>query len=159
MIDDDTLQAVRNLWQTSGLSLPELPKTGRLESFQPVKADGSLAPYAVLISELSRRESAGTGGAVHDFRKVTIRVFGVKADVVGALGQINGMVGVQLVPSSSAGETAGPTLLYPSGARFLRWWTGAAGLGDKLSQDPTTKQGQDVWIGEHVAEVWSVRQG
>lgn len=99
-------------------------------------------PYATVESKLDRRESTGTGGAWHDHRKVTIRVWGKKADVVQALRALTARFNLQTV------------LAYPSGARFLRWWpTG----GPRLEEDPQRKAGEDVWVGTVEADAWSIR--
>lgn len=142
VVDNDVLEAVRKLWQEGDqATLPALfnepPKTGRLKSPQTM-------PYARLDCNPERRESAGTGGKWHDFRRVEIFVYGVKADVVRALGAIGEIFNQQC------------TLTFPSGARFIRWWPEPGG---DLSQDEDTKDGQDVWKGVANGIVWSVRQG
>lgn len=142
-IDDDTLRAVRLIWMADPILLPVLftepIRAGRLKS----TPDRVLKmPYAQATSELLRRESAGTGGAWHDHRKVTIKVWGLKDDVVSAIAVLTGIFNLFT------------TLVYPSGARFIRWWPD----GDaKLYQDEATKDGQDVWVGEIVGDVWSIR--
>lgn len=99
-------------------------------------------PYAAVESKLDRRDSTGTAGAWHDHRKVTIRVYGLKADVVTALKALTAVFNVRTV------------LTYPSGARFMRWWpTG----GPKIEEDPDRRAGEDVWIGTIEADVWSIR--
>lgn len=120
------------------MPLPELidaPKAGRLKSPQRM-------PYASIACEYLRRQSAGTSGAWHDVRKVTIQIRGLKADVVTAAGAVRAVFNEQT------------TLVYPSGARFLRWWPQE---DVKLYEDPATKDGQDIWVAELEAEVWSVR--
>lgn len=142
VIDNDTLEAVRAWWKTDNEVLPKLiplgPQTGRLKSPAPM-------PYCVVACEASKRELSGSapGAAWMDFRKVTFEVRGQKADVVAALAGINAIFNRQ--------DTA---LVYPSGARFLRWWPTNPG---GLKQDESTKENLDIWIGTHEAEVWSIR--
>lgn len=138
-IDDDTLAAVRQRWQDEG-NLPSLfdkpPESGRLHAPQT-------SPYAQLASELMRRVSAGTGGAWHDYRRVTVTLRGVKADVIA------GVAAVKAVFNRDV------TLTYPSGARFKRWWPADS---DRLGQEDEPKEGQDVWQAIIEAEVWSIRR-
>jgi hypothetical protein len=142
-IDDDTLRAVKALWGEEALLLPALftepIRAGRLKSTPDRLLD---MPYAQASSELLNREKSGTSGHWHDHRKVTIRVWGLKDDVVEAIAILTGIFNVDT------------TLTYPSGARFIRWWPD----GDaKFYQDETTRDGQDVWVGEIAGNVWSVR--
>ena len=71
-------------------------------------------------------------------------VRGRKADVVVALRAVSAAFGLATV------------LAFPSGARFMRWWP-APGGSNQLRLDPDKKGGEDVWIGEVTAGVWSVR--
>ncbi len=137
-IDAETVEAIRNLWNMQA-SLPQLfdrpLQSGRLKP-------GQASTYAVCSSELDHAESAGTGGAWHDYRRVKIKVYGVLGDVVTAIRAINAIF------------TQDTVLTYPSGDRFMRWWPAGS---DKLEQDPATKGGQDIWIGTVEATVWSIR--
>lgn len=139
VVDDDTLQAVQAIWKGATGTLPQLvtqgPKWGRLKSPETL-------PYAQVNSELARRELSGTAGGWMDHRKVTLKVWGQKADVVTVQGIL-----VALFHRRTR-------LVYPSGARFIRWWPDS---GATLTQDPATKDGRDVWISTMVADVWSVR--
>lgn len=139
VIDEDTLEAVRLLWEDDAVQLPALftqgPMTGRLKTPQAM-------PYAQIACEPDHRDLAGTLGAWHDWRKVTITIYGVKADVVAAGRAVLAVFNNRTV------------LTYPSGARFIRWLP----EGElKLVQDPDTKSGLDVWQGIISARVWSVR--
>lgn len=122
------------------MSLPalfgDLPQSGRLHGPQP-------SPYAQIESELLRRESVGTDGFWHDTRRITITIRGLKAEVLEALRNVLAVFNRDTV------------LTYPSGARFVRWWPVG---GPKLTQETTTKDGQDVWAGSVEAEVWSIRR-
>ena len=145
-IDDDTLRAVKKAY----LADPVLPVLLSQLFIEPIRA-GRLKstpdkllklPYAQATSELKGREATGTAGTWHDHRKVTIKVWGLKDDTVQAIAILTGIFNLQTV------------LTYPSGAKFIRWWPD----GDaKLYQDPATKDGSDIWIGEISADVWSVR--
>lgn len=143
-IDDDTLQAVRNCWMLDN-TLPTLvtepPKAGRLKS-------GQSGTYAQIVCEFESRDSAGTGGAWHDYRKVTVKVWGTKANATAALAAINARFNLRL------GTDDGEPFSYPSGARFIRWWPLDGG---RLEEDPATKAGEDVWIGSCSGKVWSIR--
>lgn len=120
------------------MPLPDLippPQAGRLKSPQKM-------PYAQVACEYLRRESAGTSGAWHDIRKVTIQIRGLKADVIAAAGAVRAVFNEQT------------QLVYPSGALFERWWPQE---DVKLRQDEATKDGLDIWLAELEAEVWSIR--
>jgi hypothetical protein len=161
VVDEDTVEACRALWlaaqqpPTSAGFLIAAPQMGRLKSPQAL-------PYATITSELSKRDSAGTGGVFHDYRKIVIKVWGVKADVVTAMQQIGGLFNLAL------GTAGAPTLTYPSTqpvppavppavpARFMRWWPSDGG-GDKLEEDKDTYHGQDIWTGSIIGIVWSIR--
>jgi hypothetical protein len=137
-VDHDTMSAVRLLWQTDAAALPLIVdrpiQSGRLKS-------GQASTYAVVTSEIDHRDSAGTGGAWHDYRKVTIKVYGVKADVVKAVSAVQKLFNLRTV------------LTYPSGASFRRWWP----QGTRLAEDPATRAGQDVWTCTIEALAWSMR--
>lgn len=137
-IDDDTLQAVKSFWESD----PTLPaivvgsvQTGRLKSPQAM-------PYASVEIQPLRRESAGTGGLWHDYRKVLIEVRGIRADVIRVMKLTDNMFHRNMV------------LVFPSGSRFIRWWPEDC---DSVTQDPDTKDGFDIWIGEIHGTVWSIR--
>lgn len=146
-IDNDTLEAVGNLWRTSpalaGL-IPE-PHAGKLKSPQPPL-------YCQMDCKLDRREPAGTGtgGGLpwHDYRLVTLTIVGVKARVVAA------------VETALAVFHQKTTLTFPSTdtstglPRFIQWWPLEAG---GLTEDPDRKEGQDIWRGVIQGRVWSVR--
>lgn len=138
VVDDDILTAMRAHWATDP-DLPaivdEAPKAGLLKAPQTL-------PYAKHACEFARRDSAGTDGAWHDYRKATIQVYGVKADVVAALAMIGDLF------------NRNTTLILPSGARFMRWWPNT---GDKLAQEKDVKDGFDVWCGTIEGDVWTIR--
>lgn len=142
VVDTDTTAAVIALWQSAGgASLPELgtqpPQWGRLKSPAPFI-------HAQVACELARREAAGTGRPTpwFDHRKVSIKVWGLQPDVKAIQGILVGIFNHQTV------------LVYPSGARFFRWWPDG---GSVLKQDDATKFGKDVWVSETVADIVSIR--
>ena len=100
VIDNDTLEAIRNAWALSAAALPPLPQAGRLKSPQAL-------PYAAVACESEGQELSGTIGAWIDRRKVTITVRGLKADVVTALAQVR------------AKFNRFTMLAFPSGAYFM----------------------------------------
>ncbi len=140
-MDDDTFAACLAKWDEDHAALPVLlktpPRIGRLKSPQTM-------PYAQLDCNLDHRESAGTGGAWHDFRKVNIIIRGTRADVAAVLVAAGALFSQDTV------------LVYPSGARFIRWWPD---IDDDMSQEETTKEGIDVWKGSITGTVWSIRLG
>jgi hypothetical protein len=148
VIDEDTVEACRNLWASQqGLPglLSQLPQTGRLKTPQQM-------PYATITSELQQRRAASADGAFYDFRKVVVKIYGVKADCINAAGAALALFNRNL---GQRGPT-GPTLTFPSGSRFMRWWP-AEGAGDMLKEDPAVHQGLDIWSVEIVGLVQSVR--
>ncbi len=139
-IDDDTLAAIRSQWNDAptlaGL-LTDPPQAGRLVSPQT-------GAYCQIASVLKSRQLTGTAGFYHDRRTVTISVRGRKADVVAAQQALGDVFNRNTV------------LVYPSGARPF-WYMPLP--GDSLKEDPARKSGEDVWLGELVADVWSIRKG
>jgi hypothetical protein len=155
-IDDDTEQAVLNLWQQDAAGLmglfKQLPRTGRLKSTAPGADIQATGPYATVDSQLARREiiAADARGQFgwNDYRNVTITVYGVRADVVKAA-QLFSSLFNRLI-----GTPLGRPFTLPSGARFVRWWP----QGDvAIEEDKDSKAGKDVWKAIAKAEVWSVR--
>jgi len=113
-----------------------LPEAGRLKAPQTL-------PYAAVKVELLKRDLAGTNGGWIDVRKVTFEVRGHKPDVVTACAAIRTAFNRNI------------TLVFPSGARFMTWLP----VGDcKLTEDPATKDGHDIWLGTIEAHCYSVRQ-
>ena len=94
---------------------------------------------------MDKREAVNNRGAWWDYRRVSITVRGLKADVVA------GIEAIRTVFNRSM------TLSLPSGARFLRWWPDQS---DKLEQEEPGSgkhAGEDVWRGIVEGVVWSVR--
>ncbi len=148
VIDEDTERAVLLLWQQDTANLPtvfrQLPQTGRLKS--PVSLP-LVQPTAQIESVYSKSER-GTG-YIKDRRKVTITVRGSRADVVKGMAFV-----LQIFNAALGGPKQFGQWIYPSGARFVRWWP----LNDgELREEPTTKDGLDVWSGIVLGEVTSVR--
>lgn len=143
VIDDDTAAAIRTLWQSDLAKLPALVKTapqyGRLKAPQAM-------PYVQLSCESANSSKPdmvnNVTGAISDRRKATIKIWAIKADAVQAIKYAGNLFNRDTV------------LVYPSGARFMRWWPTTMG---KLEQDDTVKSAQDVWIASIEAEVWSIR--
>lgn len=139
-VDDDVCAGVEAAWKASAAlsgMFPLPPVRGRLTGTQ-----AAAMPYVSLACEFTRSESAGTGGAWHDHRKVTLTVYGVEKDVKAAVAAVGDVFNLNTV------------LLFPSGARFMRWWPDG---GNKTEIDPERKAGEDVWRGITAADVWSVR--
>lgn len=170
VVDDDTLKAVLALWRTAGdvdpveaidddteaaaialwekaVQLSELfrspPRTGRLKSTAPGQDVATSGPYAVIDCKLEGRQQAG-GGSWIDRRRVTITIYGIRADVVQ---------GTALVRAVFNNKTQ---LTYPSGAKFMALTPD----GDAhLEEDKDSKAGKDVWRSTLSFITWSVRNG
>lgn len=153
-IDDDTTQAVLKAWQSDQETLPELfkqlPVVGRLKSTTPGADYAATGPTCELESKYDSRQSAAAGGVWIDKRRVTFTVRGIRADVVAAVKAIRAVFGLML------GQKGGAPFALPSGARFMAWMPVN---GDEIKQDKDAKAGKDVWQGEIVGLVWSVRNG
>ncbi len=147
LVDHDTLAAVRLAWQEDAVQLPILfdrpPGAGWLKSTREARLPRL---YAHVACELVRREligvRLGARGAWHDYRKVTITVYGPYDEVVPACRCVLAVFNLDTV------------LAYPSGARFMRWLPEG-----EVRLEPTgeTRDGYDVWRGVLEADVWSIR--
>ena len=155
VVDDDTTAAVIAAWRADagGLDALSPPVSGRVKSTQGGADMQAKGTYTVVECVQGPRPNerfiTGPGTQVrNDYRKVTLTVRGVRADVVAAVGLILALF------NRTLGAPKRPTLTYPSGARFVRWWP----LGDgEISEDKDTKAGKDVWQGVVSGEVWSIR--
>lgn len=136
-IDNDTLEAIRLLWQTN----PALPTI----LVEPVQAGKAKAPqgetYAITTSERSRDREWKTAHVFYDYRNVKLTVYGTKPNVTKA------------VIAALTTFNRDTILVYPSGARFQAW----VPLDEKLIEADSTRHGQDVWQGIIEAEVWSTQ--
>jgi hypothetical protein len=154
VVDDDTVQAVLALWATDREHLPtvfaEPPRWGRLRSLGQVPKASRTLPYAQVNCELLRRECAGTAGAWHDHRLVTLTLWGLKDQATEGLAFVKAVFNQRCV------------LVYPSTdaatgiPRFIRWWPDK---GDALKLDKDVKDAEDVWMATLSADVWSIRLG
>lgn len=140
-VDNDTLAAVRAAWRQDTSELPTLvqdpPTAGRLKGNRPDY------PYAAIDCQQGPVPNERmTGGIRHDFRQVTITIWGSKAQVAAAMNALLDRFNVYT------------TLHYPSGSRFIQWWPLSDG---DLVEDTDTALGLDIWKGTLKAKVWSVR--
>jgi hypothetical protein len=154
VVDDDTEAAALALWNTDTQNLPELftvpPITGRVK--QDIPGQAKVMPYATITSEKSRKPERLTGNIYFDYRKLTITVWGIRAQVVQAMGFIRALFNIETVltyPSTSLGNNGLP--------RFQSYQPDPG--GGELPEDPVSAQGQDVWKGVVTGEVWSTRLG
>lgn len=155
LVDNDTERAVLSLWR-SAMQLPSLfkrdPQTGRLKSLDPGADVQTSGPYAVLDCQLDSRKLAYADQKAtafwNDYRKVTITIYGTRADVVQAAGAVMAIFNRKL------GAQGQRTLTYPSGARFIRW---EPTNQVHIEEDRDTKAGRDVWRAVIEAKVWSIR--
>lgn len=138
LVDDDTLKALEAVWMAA-VSLPslfvQLPGAGRLHSPQTL-------PYATVESKIESREQAGTDRSWFDRRRVTIKVYGLYADVVIGGGAVLAVFNQKVV------------LVYPSGARFWKWKP--VGEVDVFETDQVWN-GHPIWCASLVAQVTSIR--
>lgn len=153
VVDDDTVAAVLVRYQEDHELLPalfdRLPTWGRVKSFAGLPEQSRRMPFLQVNCELANRECAGTdatglGNPFHDHRIVTFTVWATKAHAKDALDYLRRLFNTQT------------ELVYPSGARFLRWWPDKE---TRLEQDTSTREAEDVWKGMLIADVWSIRVG
>ncbi len=151
--DSDTAQAVIACWKADATLAtlflqPPIYDTVRKDPARDARA-ALKYPYASLKVEKDQDAQHMTGGAYHDYRKVTIRVAGAPKAVAD-----QAKLAVLNVFNLNLGRPGKPTLALPSGAAFRRWWP----LNDgEIRQDESRKDGQDVWIATVIGRVWSVR--
>lgn len=136
-IDNDTLAAVKAKYDGTPalVTLTGPLRAGRLKSGQPDL-------YAHQSCEIASRELFGTDGVWSDHRKVTITIVGTKTRASAALAAVLGVFNLNT------------TLVFPSGATFLRLWPTDGG---KLVEDEDTRRGEDIWNASTEFDVWSVR--
>lgn len=159
IVDDDTLQAVQSLWngtagQAAGLpaAFTEPPTAGDTKT-------PTAATYAIIECKLERRELFGVLGPWSDRRRVTITVYGRKADVVAGAGAILNVFNRNLGAPGTTAATGNPypTLTYPSGSGFMSWLPEGEAKLEKLKGAEATARGQDQWKATVEAVVWSKR--
>lgn len=149
-VDEDTLEAVVALWSSDpqkvlGGLFAEPIQSGELKP-------GRAMPYAhVQCQQGTKPNERMTGGVRQDYRKVTITVWADKAGAIKGGQAVLATFNLKLQPT----EAGQPTLTYPSGARFIRWWP----LNDgKLEERRAQKKGGlDMWTATLEGEIWSVR--
>lgn len=138
-IDDDTLQAVRNLWLKEGNPVAGLVPVP-LQAGQP--RSGQAKIYAIADCKKQQEPRWYTGGIFLDFRRITITFYGPKILVTQAVNAALTIYNRQTI------------LTFPSGSKFCGWIPGDM----KLQEDPGQRQGDDVWQGILEAEIWSSRK-
>jgi hypothetical protein len=137
--DDDVSIAVISRWQADD-TLAAIPiARGRLTA---TVTDSP--PYCQLTVEEGEKAEYSTGGVAMDRRAVTFRIWGVEADARAALAQVQAVF-----DPSPDGSNA---LTIPNAA-FLVCWP----MGRHVEEDPTTKEGSDVWVAVAKYEVRSMR--
>ena len=86
-VDNDTLEAVKIVWQRS----PAIAEIMPLPPQQaPLKRRPAASQYGVHLQE-EKRDQAATGGVWFDFRRVEIKIRGLKPDVVNASQTVRGV--------------------------------------------------------------------
>lgn len=157
-VDDDTIQAVVSLWltakvtDTTGMAC-QLPQLfTKPPTFGRAKSPATPNVYAVVSIALERRELVGVLGPWFDWRRVKFESYG---DIKADV--VNAAGAILAVFNRNLGRTdmAGfATLTFPSGARFMSWQP----VGEiHLEEDKDTARGKDVWKATLEALVWSVR--
>lgn len=148
-VDQDTLEAVQSLWLTSQ-ELPTLldrsPAAGMARS--PREQPLTL-PYGVIKCEGVPGKTVRYVKAIRkDVRKVTLEVYGTHDQTQAALTAMLALFNSQL------GAPNRPTLVFPSGVKFIKWWPTNDGSHAK---DKDTRGGEDVWKASVEGEVYSTR--
>ena len=147
-VDDDTLAAVLARWLADpalSVLFASPPEVGALKSPSGLPLP---LPYARLACEFWSRDSAGTAGVFHDYRRVVVEAWAARADSVRVLAALMTAFNrdtVLSLPSTDPG-TGLP--------RFVRWWPVNHGSLDE-EEDPA--RGRDVWRATVEGRVWSVR--
>jgi hypothetical protein len=143
-VDTDILRGVLALWDSldalKATPLKHPPRTGRLVAPDTL-------PNVHLASEFSKDERGV--GYRKDRRKVTITIRGLHDDVSVILARTLNIF------NASLGLPGFSTLIFPSGAKFIKWWP--LNSGTLAKQEEAEKDGQDVWIGVIEAEVTTAR--
>lgn len=157
VVDNDTEQAALALWKSDGQNLPTLfqqpPTTGRVKQNLPATIGGAppakVSPYATIASVKLKDPVRHTGGAHSDFRKLTLTIYGIRADVVKGLGFALMLFNqyCKLSYPSTDSSTKLP--------RFI--WFHPTEPSGRIEEDPETAQGQDWWRGIIEGEVHSTR--
>lgn len=168
LIDEETLEAAKGNWDGDKNLGPVYGQllTGRLVS--------QAAPYGQAASEKLRESvyyaPVQPGSFYQDYRKLTLKLWGPKATVVGAATAIRTAfdwipktVTIQVLEPGTGVGTILPiysaqqvlrTMNFPPGVVFVR----AMPLSEpSLMQDPATKKGEDVWILQGEWEIWTTR--
>lgn len=147
--DEECLEAIKLLWDnTTGLyDLFGALLTGRLKA-------PKVQPYVTGMSEKLREAewyaAVKKGSPYNDYRKLTLKGWGTRADVVSMATNIFNLLA--WLPRD------GKTLAYPSGYPQSIGFVRMMPLDDPhIEEDPTTKDGRDVWICTALFEVWTTR--
>lgn len=151
-IDDDVLRAVVALWTADPQAIPAAfarpVQAGRLKS---TREKPQVMPYARVSSEFDS-QMLYSGGRL-DRRKVTLELWGTEAQVRDGLKAVAALFN-RLLVSTTLATAPQQTLAMPSGAKFVSWLPVDPG---SQKQDETVKGGHDVWVGQIVGKVTTVR--
>lgn len=166
-INEDVAQAVKALWMatpglgqnaTDGttLSVSGAPfrcgelKAGRLIAGTGLDSSNNLVPYGQFEVKMEEGHEAerGTGGYYLAYNKVTIWIRGLKADATNGLRFLMGTFNLAL------GTPGKPTLVMPSGAKFMQWQPQQP--GDR-EIETSQKQANEIWSYHVIGKVKTVR--
>jgi hypothetical protein len=151
-VDDDTLQAVQNLWLATPALVAVAARAPQVGDLKSTRDNPQTLPYVQAKCEAVPGKTTRYPKAIRkEVRKVTLTVWATYEQVKAALPAVLGTFNARL---SAPGR---PTLTYPSGARFIKWWPLSDGTMMREEGDAAIRQGQEIWKAVVEAEVTSTR--
>lgn len=161
--DEDTKAAFLNAFKADIWLVDSCPgglRTGAIVSDVVIGSTPATAsPYARVECEQGPRANefrapVEVGQKYHDFRRVMIDVYGVRADVIVAMGHMRRVFEWQ--PKASVERTGNvkPMTVPNAGLKCVRPLPGSG----KLEEQKERVQGGPVWKGTLLFEVWTERE-
>lgn len=154
-VDNDVYEAAVALWHSDQSGLPalfaEAPGAGRPKS--PRERPLSLPYGTMTVIPQPGKTEFYTGTIRKDVRLLKIEAWGSKAQAVAALKAMLAVFNNQL-GSGAAGQR---TMVFPSGARFIKFWPTNSGELKQEEGPAAERQGVDLWKATVEGEVYSVR--
>ncbi len=145
--DEDTLEGVQAYWNADSVLPTAVP--GDLGTGRLLKPSG--IPWARVECRQGLEKNNGpapqvSGATYHDYRVVTFSVWGPKSLVVAAL---------IAVANRFENQPKGGTPLTVSNSSVMRMQP--LYELDSLGEDPTKREGQDLWVGVKAYQLWTLR--